>query len=294
MTKLIDWVNSFDRRVIKPIYDIQGDLDFACLDKTEIAEDLGFKIEDHGGSWDVVPVRFDSIEAVEAFPWKAPDQAARLSEEAEAVRQWRSETDVLLGGGCFGPITVTACLFGIEFFCRQVRRAPDVVRAVCERVTAYMVRLAELEAPCIDYFWIAEPVASLLAPGPCRDFCAGPIRRIFEASGHPGALHVCGNTDRQIEALLETGAQLLSIDYVTDMLLYLKTVPSDVVVMGNINPMLFWNGTPETVRLAVTELLDTVKDYKNVILSSGCQIPGASPRENVEMMVETVKAYPIR
>ena len=75
MEKLIDWVNSFDRRVIKPIYDIQGDLDFACLDKTAIAEDLGFETEDHGGSRDVIPVRFESIEDVEAFPWKKPDQA---------------------------------------------------------------------------------------------------------------------------------------------------------------------------------------------------------------------------
>ena len=293
MEKLIDWVNSFDRRVIKPIYDIQGDLDFACLDKTAIAEDLGFETEDHGGSRDVIPVRFGSIEDVEAFPWKEPDQAAHREEEAEGVRRWRTETDVLLGGGCFGPITVTACLFGIEFFCRQVRRAPDVVRAVQQHVTDYMVRLAELEAPDIDFFWIAEPVASLLAPGPCRDFCAGPIRQIFEASGRPGALHVCGNTDRQIEALLATGAQLLSIDYVSDMMLYLKTVPSDVIIMGNLNPMLFWNGDPETVRQAVTELLDNVKGYKNVILSSGCQIPWDSPRENVEMMMETVKAYPI-
>ena len=60
-------------------------------------------------------------------------------------------------------------------------------------------------------------------------------------------------------------------------------VPSDVTVMGNIDPAgVLRMGTPDSVKEATLSLLEKCSKYPNFILSSGCDIPPMTPWENLD------------
>lgn len=294
MRKLMDELYRFDRRPVYAIYGVPSDFGFACMDKVSIAVDLGFKAQQAGVVTAVVPHPFATAEEAERFPWKVSLDGAQARAELDALRGWLRDSAVHQGGGYFGPLTVAACIVGVEECVRMVHKRPAALHAVLRRVTDFMLLLArEEERMGADSFWVAEPVASLLSPRSCRVFCTPYLKEIFGAIGIPGVLHVCGNTDPHLGALLETGAQALSIDWCTDLVRYLEAVPGDVVVMGNINPMLLWQGTPDEVRAAVETLLRQTRDYKNFVLATGCQVPSAAPRENVELMLDIGRSFPV-
>lgn len=293
MKNLIDYLYQFERRLVSPIYGIECDCGFACMDKVAIAEDLGFESEDSGIVVNVVPHSFDTLADVEAFPWNISLNGTHAKAELAHVSKWFANDPKLHGGGCFGPLTVTACILGVENCCRMVRKKPTVIHAILRRVTDFMILLAREEARCgADCFWIAEPVAALLSPAACHRFCTPYLKEIYDASGVPGVLHVCGDTTPHMQALFDTGAQMISLDYCTDLPAYLAQAPADMIIMGNINPMLLWKGTLEDVRQEVESLLVQTRHYKNFIMSSGCQVPWSAPRENVQLMVDLTKSFP--
>ena len=64
------------------------------------------------------------------------------------------------------------------------------------------------------------------------------------------------------------------------------------IVMGNVDPAgVLRQGTPETVRKATLEVMSKCCSYPNFVISSGCDIPPASPWENIDAFFTTVEAY---
>lgn len=293
MKKLIDYLYRFDHRLTYAIYGIENDFGFGCMDKTAIAEDLGFELVQAGVVIGVRPHPFSSESEVNNFPWKSAENGSNIKGELAGMFEWSKEASVPVGGGCFGPLTVTALILGVEYCMRLIRKKPEVVHAVLRHVTDYMVYLAREESHYdIDSFWIAEPVASLLSEKNCRIFCIPYLKEIFHAASVPGILHVCGKTDAHTAAFLEADIQGLSIDTCTNLHDCLALVPEDVVVMGNIDPIALLQEDKAKIAVLTEELLYQTRYYKNFIPATGCQVPDAAPFENVAEMIRVAKAYP--
>ena len=58
--------------------------------------------------------------------------------------------------------------------------------------------------------------------------------------------------------------------------------------MGNVNPLLFKDGTPEEVKAAVEKVYNECSCYENFMISSGCDIPAASSWENIDAYFSAV------
>ncbi len=291
MKSFIDYLYQFDRRLVYPIYDVEKDFGNACMNNVSIAVDLGFTSHMAGVTEKITPCPFHSLEEVEKFPWNISLTGERTLSELENVRSWIAQSRVPMGGGSFGPLTITSDILGVEECCRLVVTHPDIVYAVLERVTEFLILLAQKECSMgAEFIWIAEPVASLFAPKVCQKFCGNYLKKIFQAISVPGLLHVCGKTDRQFSCLLDTGAQVISIDYCTDLARCLALAPDNVVIMGNISPILLWEGSLKEVEEQMRLILDQTRDYKNFIFGSGCQVPDFAPRENVQLTVDMAKS----
>ena len=66
----------------------------------------------------------------------------------------------------------------------------------------------------------------------------------------------------------------------------------DTVVMGNVDPAgVLRQGTPETVKAATLAVMNKRCSYPNFVISSGCDIPPATPWENVDAFFATVEEY---
>ena len=63
----------------------------------------------------------------------------------------------------------------------------------------------------------------------------------------------------------------------------LKSAPKGTLCMGNIDPVAqFAEGTPESMRASVKELLSKCGKYSDFIPSSGCDIPAHAKWENID------------
>jgi uroporphyrinogen decarboxylase len=69
-------------------------------------------------------------------------------------------------------------------------------------------------------------------------------------------------------------------------------MPSDVVVMGNIDPVSqFCAGTPESIYAETTALLARCSAHRNFVISSGCDIPPRAKWENVDAFFAAVRDF---
>ena len=102
--------------------------------------------------------------------------------------------------------------------------------------------------------------------------------------------HNCGNSVPQmLEGIYALGAAAYHFGNAVDMEAILKATPSDILVMGNIDPAgQFAAGTVDSIGAATRTLLDKCGSYPNFVPSSGCDIPAHAKWENIAAFFTTV------
>ena len=88
---------------------------------------------------------------------------------------------------------------------------------------------------------------------------------------------------------METGADLLDIDYKTDLGEIRRICSGKVAIRGTIDPsevMCF--SSPEIVKVKCREAIEILAHGRGFILSSGCDIMKETSPENMQAMVDAV------
>jgi uroporphyrinogen decarboxylase len=118
------------------------------------------------------------------------------------------------------------------------------------------------------------------------DELAGPAK----SHGAVTLLHICGNMTSVLEEMADTGAMILEIDSKVDLSRAKGLVGGRVCLMGNINPVtVLWRGSPQDVLAASAEAIEAAGTGGGFILGSGCEVPPATPRENLLAMVQAAR-----
>ena len=72
----------------------------------------------------------------------------------------------------------------------------------------------------------------------------------------------------------------------------LAKIPGDTVVMGNVDPAgELFGGTPESVRAATLNVMESCRGHNNFVVSSGCDIPPLTPWDNIDAFFGAVKEF---
>jgi uroporphyrinogen decarboxylase len=174
---------------------------------------------------------------------------------------------------------------------------PELVHKVLEMVTLFQISYAAaMKAEGADGIVMAEPAAGMLSPALIGEFSTPYVKRIIEATETDDCIfiyHNCGNSTLTLtREILGTGASAFHFGNAIDLSEMLKLIPSDKIVMGNVDPSeQFRGGTPESMREATLHVLNTCSKYPNFILSSGCDIPPASKIENIDMFFTAANEF---
>ena len=207
-------------------------------------------------------------------------------------------TDRPVLAGMIGPFSLAARLYDVSEIMMECYDDPDTVHAVLEKITAFLIEYAKAyRAAGAGGIMMAEPVAGLLSPALEEEFSSPYVKRIREAVQDDSFLiiyHNCGdNVPKMLSSILSTGCAAYhfgnAVDIEQDIL---KAVPADTVVMGNLDPAgVLRMGTPQDVREKTLALLERCSKYQNFWLSSGCDMPPATPWENVDAFFAAAKEY---
>ncbi len=197
-----------------------------------------------------------------------------------------------------GPLSTASSLRGTEPLMRDLYNDPEFAHRLLdfsvEATLPFVREVAKLGAG----IGIVDPVSSgsLISAGQFRQFAFPYTKRLIDEIRKvtkPPSLHICGNTSKIWNEMVETGAGSLSLDNVIDLEAAKRTVGNRVMISGNVRPsetMLF--GTPATVEANVKECLRKAHDSpKGYILALGCALPIRTPPENIHALVRAAKKF---
>ena len=206
-------------------------------------------------------------------------------------------TDRPVLAGIIGPFSLAARLLDVTEIMMDCYDEPDMVHTVLEKATAFLVEYAKAyKSAGANGIMMAEPVAGLLSPALEEEFSSPYVKQIVDAVQDDSFIvvyHNCGdNVLRMTESILSTGVDAYHFGNSIDMADMMMKMPADTVVMGNVDPAgVLRQGTPETVREATLEVMNKCCAYPNFVISSGCDIPPATPWENVDAFFATVEGF---
>lgn len=273
---------------------------FACtaiMDLTVEAEAFGAQVNMPEDEVPTVTGRLIADEeSVNAL--KVPDlTAGRISEYLRANRLAAEniQNKVILSG-CIGPYSLAGRLYDMSEIMVAIYIEPDTISALLSKCTEFLINYCKaLKATGTHGVILAEPAAGLLSDEDCLEFSSKYVKQIVDAvqdETFTVVLHNCGNSGQCTPAMLASKAKALHFGNKIDITEVLKECPSDIIVMGNLDPVgIFKQANTEEIKNQTKQLLEKVGNYKNFVISSGCDIPPHTPFKNIHAFFEATKEY---
>jgi [methyl-Co(III) methanol-specific corrinoid protein]:coenzyme M methyltransferase len=220
-------------------------------------------------------------------------QRGRIPQLIEAVRMLKREVGdkVAIVAGIIGPFTIAGALLDAVPILKASFKEPDKLHPFLEVAEEAGTTLGKalIEAGA-DLICVEDMQASpdLIAPRTYRDLELDYQKRQVAALDVPVILHICGNVDKIVEFMAETGVEALSLEPKSDIDIARRKGGQTTILIGGVDvaTTLFMK-TPDVVREAAREQIDLGLD----ILAPGCAIAPGTPTENLLAMVEVAKEY---
>jgi MtaA/CmuA family methyltransferase len=213
----------------------------------------------------------------------------RMNVNANVIRRLAQDFPrKLLSAMVYGPFTVAGQLVGEQNLLRAILDRPtDVLELLHKTLSVarrYAVTLLEAGAHVL---WVSDPLAALIPPSCFRKFAGDFLSSLFavQASG-PTALHICGDTSLIVGEMIDTGVTGISFDQCMNLLAIEDSVPEDVFVIGNVDPVeILELSTEKDVASTTADLASVMGVRPNFALSSGCAPPPSAPISNIVAFV---------
>lgn len=195
--------------------------------------------------------------------------------------------DLALYGLVTGPFTLALHLCGTDIFMKmftdenEVKEIMSFCTNVCMAMSDYYI-----DAGC-DIIAAVDPMCSQVGPDQFEQFILEPCKTVFAHIKEKGALSsffVCGHAQHNIEIMCKCEPDNISIDENIPLDFVRDTCLSyNICYGGNLKlTVALLMGDEDDTRRNVIECLDTAcKGYKGFILSPGCDLAYATPKENL-------------
>jgi len=263
-----------------------------------IPEALGqpYHFKDGGGIG--MDYLLDSEEKIDALD--ASDIEEKLAYLPAALRMTRAEigeNKTLLGFGG-SPWTLAAymteggSLKNLAALKSLYYSEPAVFEKLMIKITDSVIDLFKMKIEAgVDALQIFDSAGAFCPSAHYEDMSLKWIKRIIDSlpEDFPVIIFAKGMA-HQRDALCATGASVLSIDWTIDLPSYYDSLPSNVAVQGNLDPLIL-TASADVVRTETTRLLESMKGRHGHILNLGHGIlPSAKP-ENMQVLCDTVAEF---
>ncbi len=192
------------------------------------------------------------------------------------------------------PFTTGMMLSEPNRFLVDTIKNPTQVKAVMQKALKATIEFCGTIIDAGGLPIIVDPLASssIVSPRTYKDF-ALPYEREMIKFLHrydfDVILHICGDTTPILDLLLETGADLISIDHV-DLSLAINKLSGRMRIIGNFDTTKMVLSSPEEIGKEVSTMTVSAKFARmGYVVSTGCEVPIHSPVENVKAFVRAAQ-----
>lgn len=273
------------------------DLLSAISDPMREAEGFGANVTmpENDVPYSPVPLVTDLYEAKSVLRTYDPYNGKRTEDRLKAVEYFKKYgKDYAVGGWVEGAFAECCDLRGINDFladvaCEEEEAIHEFLRIANEQAVRFAVEQVKAGA---DIIGIGDAATSLISPNMYQQFAFPYQKAIVDAVHSAGGrtkLHICGNTSNVLPYMIETGTDIVDLDWMVDLKRAKEIIGSrSTVISGNYDPVaVLLQGTPDEVRAKVLECRELVKT--NYISSGGCEVPRDTPHENLRAVAEALK-----
>ncbi|MFP3953029.1 MAG: uroporphyrinogen decarboxylase family protein [Candidatus Acetothermia bacterium] len=237
-----------------------------------------------------------------SLPVPDPTEDGTLPELLKATSLVKEELDeqFVMGRGDQGPFSLASMVLGMERFLMELskgenlREINDLLDHCTEVIKTYIE--AQFDAGA-DGSSIGDSIAGpdVCNPRHYYEFGLPYEKKLFsslqKSRGRPVSLHICGDATDIVGDMIDTGADILELDYKIDMKKVRRLVDNRVSFLGPLDPVLFSKGTPDEIYDRTVELLSIWGDHDGMIFGPGCAMNANTPGENIKAMIGAVRDY---
>jgi MtaA/CmuA family methyltransferase len=223
-----------------------------------------------------------------------PMQSTRMLDRIRAIELFKKnhgETYPILGW-IEGPFAEFTDLTTVSEGLMMLYDEEEFVMDAMARITEQQIRNARAQvAAGADVIGMGDAAASLVSADCYETFILPLEKKIIEqvhAAGAVVKLHICGNTSHLVPGMIESGADIVDIDYMVDYAATVKQAEGICSICGNTNPVdLILQGTPELIRADTLRCVE--EGNATSLISGGCEVPKMTPPENLHAIEQTLQ-----
>jgi uroporphyrinogen decarboxylase len=232
---------------------------------------------------------------------RAPDPRESVPFVFDILRRLRGDLasrEIPLLGFAGAPFTLAAYLVegrGSPQFPslrRMLYEAPDVLRALLTRLTDQVVRYldAQIEAGA-EVVQLFDTWAGLLGEAEYREWVLPSHREIAAKLGRERAplILFVGGGGHLVDAMAESGADVLSLDWRADLAGAARRVGARVSLQGNLDPCAL-SAPPDEIARRVRALAEAGRTARGHVLNLGHGVLPETPVEGVRAFVSAARA----
>jgi len=278
--------------------DFHLDLVQAISDPYREAHDLGLEVEfpEDGLPKRLKPLLDDPADLgkLSTRPF-APGK--RMTDRLEAIRTLKEQVGgrVPVMGWVEGALAEANDLRGDSAMMTDFYDRPEWLVELLEILTEFEIAFARAQVEAgADIIGLGDAIASTISPRMYRRFALPYEQRIFAAVREMGAiprLHICGDTNKIIADMAESGAQIIDVDWMVDFATAARTFAArGIAICGNFDPVrVMLQGTEEEVYRAT--LANLQAGGRACFSAAGCEIPVGTPPANIHAQNRAIREF---
>jgi [methyl-Co(III) methanol-specific corrinoid protein]:coenzyme M methyltransferase len=206
----------------------------------------------------------------------------------EAIQLLKEEIgqEAVIGGMIPGPYTLLLFLMEPGGLFAEMKREPTSVAEALFQLASFLAQVGTAyRAAGADFITIHDMGGSpgFIGPAKYEQFTYPAEKLLITELPAPRVLSVCGNTNKSMQLLAQTGADAIAVDQLND-LAESRKILTDTLLFGNIDPVeTLWQGE-ET---QITESVQTAKDAGVDAVWPGCDLVLQSPLGNIRALLKS-------
>src|SRR5215207_2093606 len=211
----------------------------------------------------------------------------RIQITCEAIQLLKEDIGekVVISGIIPGPYTLLLYLIEPGGLFAAMKREPGAVLDALFHLSSFLAQIGNAYRQSgADFITIHDMGGSpgFIGPAKYEQFVFPAEKQLIENLPNPCVLSVCGNTNKSVYLLAQTGADAISVDQLTD-LSAARALLTDTLLFGNLDPVsVLWQGD----EAQITEAASGVKEAGVDAVWPGCDMVPQTPIRNIAVMLK--------
>ncbi|MEI7491641.1 MAG: uroporphyrinogen decarboxylase family protein [Bacteroidota bacterium] len=196
---------------------------------------------------------------------------------------------VPVGGWIEGPLAEACDLAGLSEMLMNLMCDPDYSNIIMDKcmIVAREFAKAQIIEGC-DYIGIGDAICSQIDAATYDLYVKERHKELVDhihSLGAKAKLHICGNINHLLPSISCLNLDIIDFDWQVDLKEARKILGDNVVIKGNINPVLIQEADSQHLEILANELVQQMQGQK-FILSGGCEIGVNTPIANLMKLAE--------